>query len=127
MKKITTYFKPFKLEAILSRLPQEGVIDVLIAEVRGYGRQKGQLELYKGAEYGLMFLPVLDRRAPWVSNRNSFSLSLPPASECNDPDVLLSDHDFSFSSPAPLGCHTFRNMVWELSSNCQKGGVTWRQ
>jgi nitrogen regulatory protein P-II 1 len=57
MKKITAYFKPFKLEAILSRLPQEGIIDVLIAEVRGYGRQKGQLELYKGAEYGLMFLP----------------------------------------------------------------------
>jgi nitrogen regulatory protein P-II 1 len=57
MKKITVYFKPFKLEAILSRLPQDGIFDVQITEVRGYGRQKGQLELYKGAEYGLMFLP----------------------------------------------------------------------
>ena len=57
MKKVTAYFKPFKLEAILTRLPQEGIFDVLIAEVRGYGRQKGQLELYKGSEYGLTFLP----------------------------------------------------------------------
>ena len=57
MKKITAYFKPFKLEAILNRLPPAGVYDVLIAEVRGYGRQKGQLELYKGSEYGLTFLP----------------------------------------------------------------------
>src|SRR5476651_187391 len=57
MKKITVFFKPFKLEAILSRLPQTGIHEVLVAEVRGYGRQKGQLELYKGAEYGLTFLP----------------------------------------------------------------------
>jgi nitrogen regulatory protein P-II 1 len=57
MKKITAYFKPFKLESILSRLPATGIHEVLVAEVRGYGRQKGQLELYKGAEYGLTFLP----------------------------------------------------------------------
>jgi nitrogen regulatory protein P-II 1 len=57
MKKVTAYFKPFKLEAILTRLPEKGIVEVLVAEVRGYGRQKGQLELYKGSEYGLTFLP----------------------------------------------------------------------
>ncbi len=57
MKKVTAYIKPFKLEATLSRLPEDGVLEVLISEVRGYGRQKGQLELYKGDEYELTFLP----------------------------------------------------------------------
>ena len=56
MKKLTAYIKPFKLESILQRLPA-GVIEVLISEVRGYGRQKGHLEQYKGDEYELTFLP----------------------------------------------------------------------
>ena len=57
MKKITAYIKPFKLEATLERLPEEGVAAVYVSECRGYGRQKGQLELYKGDEYELTFLP----------------------------------------------------------------------
>ncbi|HEY3322675.1 MAG TPA: P-II family nitrogen regulator [Planctomycetota bacterium] len=57
MKKYTAYIKPFKLESILSRLPTDGVLDVLITEVRGYGRQKGHLEQYKGEEYEYTFLP----------------------------------------------------------------------
>jgi nitrogen regulatory protein P-II 1 len=57
MKKLTAYIKPFKLESLLSRLPEAGVIDVFISEVRGYGRQKGHLEQYKGDEYELTFLP----------------------------------------------------------------------
>ena len=57
MKKLTAYIKPFKLEAVLSRLPASGVVEVLVSEVRGYGRQKGHLEQYKGDEYELTFLP----------------------------------------------------------------------
>ena len=57
MKKITAYIKPFKLENVLGKLPTEGVIEVSISEVRGYGRQKGHLELYKEHEYELTFLP----------------------------------------------------------------------
>jgi nitrogen regulatory protein P-II 1 len=57
MKKLSAYIKPFKLEAVISRLPEKGVIDVLVSEVRGYGRQKGHLEQYKGDEYELTFLP----------------------------------------------------------------------
>ncbi len=57
MKKVTAYIKPFKLESTISRLPETGVLEILISEVRGYGRQKGQLELYKGDEYELTFLP----------------------------------------------------------------------
>ena len=57
MKKVTAYVKPFKLESILGRLPEGGVTDVLIAEVRGYGRQKSHLEQYQSGEYELAFLP----------------------------------------------------------------------
>lgn len=57
MKKLTVYIKPFKLEAVLEKLPRDGVNEVLVAEVRGYGRQKGHLELYRQHEYELTFLP----------------------------------------------------------------------
>jgi nitrogen regulatory protein PII len=57
MKKITAYIKPFKIESVLEHLPNKGVLDVGISEVRGYGRQKGHLELYKDHEYELTFLP----------------------------------------------------------------------
>jgi len=57
MKKIIAYIKPFKIENVLEHLPDEGVFEVGISEVRGYGRQKGHLELYKDHEYELTFLP----------------------------------------------------------------------
>lgn len=57
MKKLTAYIKPFKLESVLERLPEKGVADVLVAEVRGYGRQKSHLEQYQTGEYELAFLP----------------------------------------------------------------------
>jgi len=57
MKKFKAYVKPFKLEHLLNNLPREGILEVLISEVRGYGRQKGQLELYSGSEYEWTFLP----------------------------------------------------------------------
>src|SRR5690349_19877010 len=57
MKKISAYVKPLKVEDILMRLPEKGIVEVLISEVRGYGRQKGHLESYKGEEYEYTFLP----------------------------------------------------------------------
>lgn len=59
MKKITAYVKPFKVEPILTHLPENGVTEVLLSEVRGYGRQKGHLESYKGEEYEYTFLPKI--------------------------------------------------------------------
>ncbi len=57
MKRISAYIKPFRLESVLTHLPPEGITEVLISEVRGYGRQKGHLDLYKDYEYELVFLP----------------------------------------------------------------------
>ncbi len=57
MKRITVFVKPFKLESVLEKLPSEGVVEVLLDDVRGYGRQKGHLEMYREGEYVLTFLP----------------------------------------------------------------------
>ena len=57
MKKITAYIKPFRLEIVLEHLQVPGVLEVLLSEVRGYGRQKGKLESYREQEYVLAFLP----------------------------------------------------------------------
>ncbi len=57
MKKIVAYVKPFRLESILEKLPSSGILEILVAEVAGYGRQKGRLELYREHGYELTFLP----------------------------------------------------------------------
>ncbi|KAA1195450.1 MULTISPECIES: P-II family nitrogen regulator [Photorhabdus] len=57
MKLITTIIKPFKLEDIRGALSGLGVQGLTITEVKGFGRQKGHAELYRGAEYSLNFLP----------------------------------------------------------------------
>jgi nitrogen regulatory protein PII len=55
--RLIVIIKPFKLDAVLEALKGLDVTDLEVAEVRGYGRQKGHLELYSGAEYTITFLP----------------------------------------------------------------------
>lgn len=57
MKKIEAIFKPFKLDDVIDALAEVGVEGVTVTEVRGFGRQKGRTEIYKGAEYVVDFLP----------------------------------------------------------------------
>lgn len=59
MKKLLCIIKPFKLQDVLKALVDAGVKDVAITEVKGYGRQKGHLELYQGSEYVISFLPKI--------------------------------------------------------------------
>ena len=59
MKLITAIIKPFKLEEVRESLDQLGITGMTISEVKGYGRQKGHTELYRGAEYVIDFLPKL--------------------------------------------------------------------
>lgn len=59
MKLITAIVKPFKLDEIREALAQAGVSGITVTEVRGFGRQKGHTELYRGAEYVVDFLPKL--------------------------------------------------------------------
>ncbi|WHI44611.1 P-II family nitrogen regulator [Microbulbifer sp. EKSA008] len=57
MKLITAIIKPFKLDAVRDALRESGVNGVTVTEVKGFGRQKGHTELYRGAEYVVDFLP----------------------------------------------------------------------
>ena len=57
MKKITAILKPFKLEEVREALALCGVTGLTVTEVKGFGRQKGHTELYRGAEYVVDFLP----------------------------------------------------------------------
>ena len=57
MKKIEAIIKPFKLDDVVEALSEIGVEGVSVSEIRGFGRQKGRAEIYKGAEYVVDFLP----------------------------------------------------------------------
>jgi nitrogen regulatory protein P-II 1 len=57
MKQITAIIKPFKLEEVREALGQVGVSGLTVTEVKGFGRQRGHTELYRGAEYVVDFLP----------------------------------------------------------------------
>jgi nitrogen regulatory protein P-II 1 len=57
MKQITAVIKPFKLDEVREALAEVGVSGLTVTEVKGFGRQKGHTELYRGAEYVVDFLP----------------------------------------------------------------------
>ena len=73
MKQITAIVKPFKLEEVREALAEIGVSGLTVTEVKGFGRQKGQTEIYRGAEYATNWVPkvkieiaVSDAMAPRV-------------------------------------------------------------
>ncbi|MCG5075728.1 P-II family nitrogen regulator [Paraburkholderia tagetis] len=57
MKRITAVIKPFKLDEVREALAEVGLTGLTVTEVKGFGRQKGHTELYRGAEYVVDFLP----------------------------------------------------------------------
>ncbi len=59
MKKIEAIIRPFKLDEVKEALLEEGIRGMTISEVRGYGRQKGHKEVYRGSEYEIEFVPKI--------------------------------------------------------------------
>lgn len=59
MKKIEAIIKPFKLDDVKEKLSEIGIKGMTVSEVRGFGRQKGHTEIYRGAEYVVDFLPKI--------------------------------------------------------------------
>jgi nitrogen regulatory protein P-II 2 len=59
MKLVTAIIKPFKLDDVRQALHEVGIAGITVTEVKGFGRQKGHTELYRGAEYTVDFLPKL--------------------------------------------------------------------
>jgi nitrogen regulatory protein PII len=62
MKKIEAIIKPFKLEEVKEALAEVGVQGMTVTEVKGFGRQKGHTEIYRGSEYTVDFLPKVKDR-----------------------------------------------------------------
>ena len=59
MKKVEAIIKPFKLDEVKDKLNEIGIKGITVSEVKGFGRQKGHTELYRGAEYVVDFLPKI--------------------------------------------------------------------
>jgi nitrogen regulatory protein PII len=59
MKKVEAIIKPFKLDAVKEALANAGIEGLTVSEVKGFGRQKGHTEIYRGSEYAVDFLPKL--------------------------------------------------------------------
>ena len=71
MKLVIAIIKPFKLEDVRDALTKIGVSGMTVTEVKGYGRQKGHTEIYRGAEYAVNFLPKLRLEIGVASDRAS--------------------------------------------------------
>lgn len=59
MKKVIAIIKPHKLDAVRDAVTELGIIGMTVSEVKGFGRQKGHKEIYRGAEYAVDFVPVI--------------------------------------------------------------------
>lgn len=57
MKKVEAIIRHFKLEDVKSALTEKGIVGMTVSEVRGFGRQKGHTEIYRGSEYAIEFVP----------------------------------------------------------------------
>ncbi|MDR3498397.1 MAG: P-II family nitrogen regulator [Parvibaculum sp.] len=68
MKLVIAIVKPFKLDEVREALTSLGIEGLTVTEVKGYGRQKGQTEIYRGAEYAVNFLPKLKIEVVVASN-----------------------------------------------------------
>jgi nitrogen regulatory protein P-II 2 len=69
MKLVIAIIKPFKLEEVRDALTSIGVAGLTVSEVKGYGRQKGHTEIYRGAEYAISFLPKIKIEVAIPSDR----------------------------------------------------------
>ena len=69
MKIVMAIIKPFKLDEVRDALTSTGVQGLTVTEVKGYGRQKGHTEIYRGAEYAVSFLPKLKIEVAVPSNQ----------------------------------------------------------
>ena len=66
MKKIEAVIKPFKLEEVKDALAEVGIEGMTVTEVKGFGRQKGHTEIYRGSEYTLIFCLKSNSRSWWL-------------------------------------------------------------
>jgi len=76
MKKIEAVVRPHKLEEIHTNLQENGFAGLTVSEVRGYGRQKGHKEIYRGSEYNIEFVPKLKLELICADNKVETAISI---------------------------------------------------
>ena len=95
MKRIEAIIKPFKLEDVKDALAEIGVEGMTVSEVKGYGRQKGHSELYRGAEYVVDFLPKIKMEMivseDMVEKTNSAIVEAARTGKIGDGKIFVSD------------------------------------
>jgi nitrogen regulatory protein P-II 1 len=95
MKKIEAIIKPFKLDDVREALSEIGVTGMTVAEVKGFGRQKGHTELYRGAEYVVDFLPKVKMevvvRDDWVERCVEAIAGAARTGKIGDGKIFISD------------------------------------
>ena len=75
MKKIEAIIKPFKLEEVKDALGEVGIEGMTVSEVKGFGRQKGHTEIYRGSEYTVDFLPKIKLELVVADNRTDVAVA----------------------------------------------------
>jgi hypothetical protein len=119
VKKIEAVIKPFKLEDVREALTEAGISGLTVSEVKGYGRQKGHTETYRGAEYKVDFLPKI--KLEWnVVLKSSLPPPIPERLGMEKYSCLKLNEQFVF---APLKkvtppCNTLR-LVFEFYRTIQ--------
>lgn len=95
MKKIEAIIRPFKLEEVKEALLEEGIKGLTITEVRGYGRQKGHTEVYRGSEYRIEFVPKIKLEVvvkdELVEKAVSAVLKVAKTGQVGDGKIFISD------------------------------------
>ena len=95
MKLVTAIIKPFKLEDVRDALTKLGISGMTVTEVKGYGRQKGHTEIYRGAEYAVNFLPKLRVEVAVSSDRANAAVeaiaSAAKTGQIGDGKIFVSD------------------------------------
>src|ERR1700693_2730626 len=97
MKLVIAIIKPFKLDDVRNALGQVGVAGLTVTEVKGYGRQRGHTEIYRGAEYAVNFLPKLKIEVAVSSDRADKVVETIPATaktgQIGDGKIFVIDLD----------------------------------
>ena len=98
MKKIEAIIKPFKLEEVKEALAEVGVEGMTVTEVKGFGRQKGHTEIYRGSEYTVDFLPkikleIVARRRAWSEGASQAIVKAAKTGKIGDGKVFISPVD----------------------------------
>lgn len=95
MKKIEAIIRPFKLDEVKEALLEEGIYGLTVSEVRGYGRQRGHTETYRGSEYQIEFVPKLKIEivvdVPLVEKAVSAILKTAKTGQVGDGKIFISE------------------------------------